>query len=370
MKNIGLLSKLLNIDWLLILLLIILLSIGCFSLYSAADGNWSPWAIRHFQRGVIGVFIALSIALIDIKIIYKFAWLPLFVSVLFLSMLYITSDGSVNRWLNLGAIKIQPSELAKISLILALARYFHNIQIRNYGKISYSIIAIIISLPVIILTLIQPDLGTAIMQILLVGALVFLAGLRVWFLILSLGIFIASLPIIWINLHDYQKQRILTHLDPSLDSLGAGYHINQSKIALGSGGLFGKGFLQGSQSNLDFLPEKQTDFIFTMIGEEFGLAGGLFVLMIFVLLILYTYIISFLQASQFGRLVCSGIVFMLFSYVFVNIGMVSGMLPVVGAPLPLISYGGSSMLTIFISFGIVLSSSIHRFDKLEVRERF
>ena len=155
-----------------------------------------------------------------------------------------------------------------------------------------------------------------------------------------------------------------------MDSLGAGYHINQSKIALGSGGVFGKGFLQGSQSHLDFLPEKQTDFIFTMIGEEFGLAGTLFVLMIFVLLMLYTYMISFLQSSQFGRLVCSGIVFMLFSYVFVNIGMVSGMLPVVGAPLPLISYGGSSMLTIFISFGIVLSASVHRFEKLEAKERY
>jgi len=370
MKTLSLFSKLLKIDWVLVLLLVLLVSIGCLSLYSAADGNLSPWATRHLQRGVIGIFIALIIALIDIKIIYRFAWLPLFFSVVFLSLLYITSDGSVNRWLNLGSIKIQPSELAKISIILALARFFHNIQIRDYGKISYSIIAIIISLPVIILTLVQPDLGTAIMQILLVGALVFLAGLRLWFLILSLGVFVASLPIIWINLHDYQKQRILTHLDPSLDSLGAGYHINQSKIALGSGGLFGKGFLQGTQSNLDFLPEKQTDFIFTMIGEEFGLAGGLFVLMIFVLLILYTYIISFLQSSQFGRLVCSGIVFMLFSYVFVNIGMVSGMLPVVGAPLPLISYGGSSMLTIFISFGIVLSASINRFEKLEVRERF
>ena len=370
MNNLSLFHKLLKIDWVLVLLLVLLVSIGCLSLYSAADGNWNPWATRHLQRGIIGILIALIIALIDIKIIYKFAWLPLFISISLLSLLYITSDGSVNRWLSLGAIKIQPSELAKISIILALARFFHNMQIRDYGKISYSIIAIIISLPAIILTIVQPDLGTAIMQILLVGALVFLAGLRVWFLILSLSAFIASLPIIWINLHDYQKQRILTHLDPSLDSLGAGYHINQSKIALGSGGLFGKGFLQGSQSNLDFLPEKQTDFIFTMIGEEFGLAGGLFVLMIFVLLILYTYIISFLQSSQFGRLVCSGIVFMLFSYVFVNIGMVSGMLPVVGAPLPLISYGGSSMLTIFISFGIVLSASIHRFDKLDVRERF
>ena len=370
MNHISVYKKLIKIDWLLVLLLVTLVSIGCLALYSAADADWNPWAVRHFQRSIIGFFIAVFIALIDIKLIYRFAWVPLIISIFMLLLLYFVSDKSVNRWLDLGFIKLQPSELAKISLILALARYFHDIQIRDYGKISYSIVAIIISLPVVILTLIQPDLGTAIMQILLIGSLVFLAGLRVWFLILFFGIFTASLPFLWFNLHDYQKQRILTHLDPSTDALGAGYHINQSKIALGSGGVFGKGFLQGSQSHLDFLPEKQTDFIFTMIGEEFGLAGSLFVLMIFVLIMLYTYMISFLQSSQFGRLVCSGIVFMLFSYVFVNIGMVSGMLPVVGAPLPLISYGGSSMLTIFISFGIVLSASIHRFDKLEVRERY
>jgi len=367
MNNLSLTKKLLKLDWVLIVLLMLLITIGCFALYSAAGANWSPWAIRHFERSFFGLILALIIAFTDIKVIYKFAWLPFFVSVLLLFMLFFTSDGNVNRWLDLGVLKIQPSEIAKISIILALAKFFHNVQIRDYGKIIYSIFAIIISLPIIILTLIQPDLGTAIMQILLVGVLIYLAGLRIWFLVLSIVVFIASLPLFWLNLHDYQKQRIFTHLDPSLDSLGAGYHISQSKIALGSGGVFGKGFLKGSQSHLDFLPEKQTDFIFTMIGEEFGLAGSLFVLMIFVLLMLYGYVIAFLQSSQFGRLVCSGIVFMLFSYVFVNVGMVSGLLPVVGAPLPLISYGGSSMLTIFISFGIILSASIHRHNKLEVK---
>ena len=367
MNNLSLTKKLLKLDWALIILLMLLITIGCFALYSAAGANWSPWAIRHFERSFIGLILTLIIAFTDIKVIYKFAWLPFFVSVVLLSILFFTSDGNVNRWLDLGALKIQPSEIAKISIILALAKFFHNVQIRDYGKVMYSILAILISLPIIILTVIQPDLGTAIMQILLVGALIYLAGLRMWFLVLSIVIFFASLPLVWFNLHNYQKQRILTHLDPSLDSLGAGYHISQSKIALGSGGVFGKGFLKGSQSHLDFLPEKQTDFIFTMIGEEFGLAGTLFVLMIFVLLMLYSYVIAFLQSSQFGRLVCSGIVFMLFSYVFVNVGMVSGFLPVVGAPLPLISYGGSSMLTIFISFGIILSASIHRHNKLEVK---
>ena len=367
MNNVSLTKKLFKLDWGLIILLMLLISIGCFALYSAAGANWSPWAIRHFERSFIGLILTLIIAFTDIKVIYKLAWLPFFASVFLLLILFFTSEGNVNRWLDLGAFKIQPSEIAKISIILALARFFHDVQIRDYGKIIYSILAIIISLPIIILTLIQPDLGTAIMQILLVGALIYLAGLRIWFLVLSIVVFIASLPLVWLNLHDYQKQRILTHLDPSLDSLGAGYHISQSKIALGSGGVFGKGFLKGSQSHLDFLPEKQTDFIFTMIGEEFGLAGSLFVLMIFILLMLYSYVIAFLQASQFGRLVCGSTVFMLFSYVFVNVGMVSGFLPVVGAPLPLISYGGSSMLTIFISFGIILSASIHRHNKLEVK---
>ena len=367
MNNVSLTKKILKLDWVLIILLMLLITIGCFALYSAAGANWNPWAIRHFERSFIGLILALIIAFTDIKVIYKFAWVPFFASVLLLFILFFTSEGNVNRWLDLGALKIQPSEIAKISMILALARFFHDVQIRDYGKIIYSILAIIISLPIIILTLIQPDLGTAIMQILLVGAIIYLAGLRIWFLVLSIVIFIATLPLVWLNLHDYQKQRILTHLDPSLDSLGAGYHISQSKIALGSGGIFGKGFLKGSQSHLDFLPEKQTDFIFTMIGEEFGLAGSLFVLMIFVLLMLYSYVIAFLQSSQFGRIVCSGIVFMLFSYVFVNVGMVSGLLPVVGAPLPLISYGGSSMLTIFISFGIILSASIHRHNSLEVK---
>ena len=367
MNNVSLTKKLLKLDWILIILLMLLVTIGCFALYSAAGASWSPWAARHFERSLFGLILALIIAFTDIKVVYKFAWLPFFVSVLMLAMLFFTSEGNVNRWLDLGALKIQPSEIAKISIILALARFFHDVQIRDYGKVMYSILAILISLPIIILTVIQPDLGTAIMQILLVGALIYLAGLRMWFLVLSIVIFFASLPLVWFNLHNYQKQRILTHLDPSLDSLGAGYHISQSKIALGSGGVFGKGFLKGSQSHLDFLPEKQTDFIFTMIGEEFGLAGTLFVLMIFVLLMLYSYVIAFLQSSQFGRLVCSGIVFMLFSYVFVNVGMVSGFLPVVGAPLPLISYGGSSMLTIFISFGIILSASIHRHNKLEVK---
>ena len=254
MENLSILRKIFKFDWLLIFMIILLVCIGCLSLYSAAGGDWNPWASRHFQRSIIGFSLAFVIAITDIKIIYKYAWLPFIISIILLLILYITSNQGVNRWLDLGAIKIQPSEIAKISIILALARYFHDINIRDYGKVLYSIFALLIAMPIIILTVIQPDLGTAVMQMLIVAVIIFLAGLRIWLLILSLGAFIGCMPLIWFNLHDYQKQRILTHLDPSLDSLGAGYHINQSKIALGSGGVFGKGFLHGSQSHLDFLP--------------------------------------------------------------------------------------------------------------------
>ena len=360
-------AKFLKIDWILLFLLSVLLFCGCLALYSAAGGSWQPWAIRHLEKGVLGIFIAIFIAFIDIKIIYKYAWYPLLLSILMLFILYLTSDGRVNRWLDLGFIKIQPSEFAKVSLILALSRFFHDIPLNEQGKILYSFLAIIIAAPVIFLTIVQPDLGTSIMQILLVSAIIFVAGLRIWMIVIAFAASLASMPIIWFQLHDYQKTRILTFLDPNQDALGAGYHITQSKIALGSGGIFGKGFLQGSQSHLNFLPEKQTDFIFTMLGEEFGLAGGLFIIMVFSLLILYGYIISFIQSSQFTRLMCVGIVFMLFSYVFVNIGMVSGIIPVVGAPLPLISYGGTSMLTTFIAFGLIMSASIHKNDKIEFK---
>ena len=365
----SLLDKIYKLNWGLVFLLLILVIMGCLALYSAADADWHPWAIKHFQRSLIGLFLALLIAITDLKIIFKYSWVPFLVSISMLIVLHFNSESGVNRWLDMGIIKLQPSELAKISLILILSKFFHDIPIREHGKILYSFLAFSISMPIIFLTVMQPDLGTAIMQILLVLAIIFMAGLRIWFLLLSVSVFLFSLPFIWIQLHGYQKQRILTFIDPSQDSLGAGYHIAQSKIALGSGGLFGKGFLKGSQSHLNFLPEKQTDFVFTMLGEEFGLAGGLFIIMIFSLLILYGYIIAFVQSSQFSRLMCSGIVFMLFSYVFINIGMVSGLLPVVGAPLPLISYGGTSMLTIFISFGLILSASIHRQTTLEEKDQ-
>ena len=192
MENLSILRKILKFDWLLIFMIILLVCIGCLSLYSAAGGDWNPWASRHFQRSIIGFSLAFVIAITDIKLIYKYAWLPFIISIILLLILYITSNQGVNRWLDLGAIKIQPSEIAKISIILALARYFHDINIRDYGKVLYSIFALLIAMPIIILTVIQPDLGTAVMQMLIVAVIIFLAGLRIWLLILSLGAFIAS----------------------------------------------------------------------------------------------------------------------------------------------------------------------------------
>ena len=353
-------QKILRIDWLIILLSFFLIFMGCIALYSAAGGDWYPWAFLHFQRGMLGIFIAIFIAFIDIKVIYKFAWLPLIIIIFLLLFLHFSGVNSVNRWIDLGVISLQPSELAKVAIVLALARFFHDVPLRDQGKILYFIVSIIFIAPVIFLTMIQPDLGTSIMQTLILASIIFLAGIRVWVIILSSTIFISSLPIIWFQLHDYQKLRILTLLDPSRDILGSGYHITQSKIALGSGGVFGKGFLMGTQSHLNFLPEKHTDFVFTMLGEEFGLLGGIIIIFLFFILITYAFFISIFQTSQFGRLLCSGLAFLIFTYVFVNIGMVSGIIPVVGAPLPLISYGGTSMLTIFICIGLVMSASINR----------
>ncbi len=264
------------------------------------------------------------------------------------------------RWLNLGFINLQPSELMKVSIILALARYFHNASIEEVKKPLFLIPALLIVLAPAFLVLRQPDLGTAIMLLLVAGALFFLSGVRLWKFITLIIMVLASIPVGWQYLKDYQKGRILTFLDPERDPTGAGYHILQSKIALGSGGMWGRGFLQGSQSHLNFLPEKQTDFIFTMFAEEIGMVGGAFLIGMFSLVLVYSYIIAFRSKSQFGRLVALGVSTNFFLYLFINIAMVMGLLPVVGVPLPLISYGGTAMLTVLIGFGLICNVTIHR----------
>ncbi len=264
------------------------------------------------------------------------------------------------RWIDLGVIQLQPSELMKVVLVLALARYFHGLTWVEVGNpLNLVPPLVMVGLPVA-LVLRQPDLGTAVMITMGAGGIFFLAGVRIWKFVTLFVAALAAVPIAWQFLHRYQQQRVLTFLNPESDPLGAGYHILQSKIALGSGGMFGKGFLQGSQSHLNFLPEKQTDFIFTMLAEELGMVGGLGLIGLYVLVVGYGFAIAIRSRSQFGRLVALGITTTLYLYLFINVAMVMGLIPVVGVPLPMISYGGTAMLTVMLGLGIVIGVSVHR----------
>jgi len=355
-------QKIRQLNWGLIFVLTATAAIGVAMLYSAGDGSWTPWAVRQALRYAVGICILLAIALIDIR----FWWRNSYVIYGLLLCLLISVEiiGSISmgaqRWINLGLIRLQPSELMKVALIVALARYFHGVSIEDSGRLRFICMPLILIGAPAVFVLKQPDLGTAVFIILTGLAVLFVAGLRLWKFGLVLGIAAAAIPIVWGTLHRYQQKRILTFLDPESDPLGAGYHIMQSKIALGSGGLTGKGFMLGSQSHLNFLPEKQTDFIFTMVAEEFGLLGGLILLGLYIVMMVYGVFISLNSRSHFGRLLAMGITSMLFLYVFINIAMVMGIVPVVGVPLPLISYGGNAMLSVLIGVGFLINVHIHR----------
>ena len=359
-------QKIFQINWLLIFLVCAIAGVGFAMLYSAANGDWQPWASRQAVRFGVGIVIILVLALIDIRLWMRFAYLfyfgalGLLVAVEFMGVIGMGAQ----RWIDLKVFQLQPSELMKIALVLALARYFHGLTLEDVGRPTFLIMPLIMILVPVALILRQPDLGTAVMLVLGGGILFFLAGVRIWKFLTVIGLGLGSLPFGWSFLHDYQKQRIMTFLDPERDPLGAGYHILQSKIAVGSGGLSGKGFLKGTQSHLNFLPEKQTDFIFTMLAEEFGMIGGAVVLALFALVMVYGLFIAVRSRTQFGRLLAMGVVSTLSLYVFINVAMVLGLIPVVGVPLPLISYGGTAMLTIMIGFGLLMNVYIHRDTKI------
>ena len=351
-----------QINWPLVLLISAVACVGFAMLYSAADGNYEPWASRQMFRFGLGLGVMFTIALTDIRVWLKYAYLIYAIALALL--VAVESTGMIGmgaqRWIDLKFFQLQPSELMKIALVLALARYFHGLSQEDVAKPVYLLMpAACVALPVA-LVLRQPDLGTAILLTLGGGAMFFLAGVRIWKFVVAGLIGAASVPLIWTMLREYQRQRILTFLTPESDPLGSGYHILQSKIALGSGGLFGKGFLAGTQSHLNFLPEMQTDFIFTMFAEEFGLVGGLALLGIYALLSVYGIAIAIRSRSQFGRLLAMGAATTFFLYVFMNIAMVMGLIPVVGVPLPLISYGGTAMLTVLTGFGFLMNVYIHR----------
>jgi len=360
--NMSALEKLRHFNWGLLLLISATAAIGFAMLYSAGNGKADPWMTRQAFRFAGGFVALVLVALVDFRFWLRHAY-PLY-GLAFLLLIYVEVAGHIGmgaqRWINIGFVQLQPSELMKISLVLALARYFHGLSYEDIGKPLNIVVPIVMVLVPSGLVLMQPDLGTAGMLILGGALMFFAAGVRLWKFAIVLVGGLSAVPIAWNFLRDYQNDRILTFLNPETDPLGAGYHILQSKIAFGSGGLFGKGFLQGSQSHLNFLPERQTDFIFTMLAEEFGMVGGLVLIGLYALLIAYGLAIGLRSRSQFGRLVAVGLAGNLFLYVFINMAMVMGLIPVVGVPLPLISYGGTAMLTVLVGFGLIMSVYINR----------
>lgn len=359
--------KLKRMNWGMVFLICVVTMIGLLSLYSAAGGNVGPWANRQFYRFLFGLGVMFFIALIDIKWWFRLSFLAFAGGVVLLLIVEIMGHVGMGaqRWINLGFMKLQPSELMKIAVVMALARFYALKSTEDVRRLWMLIPPLAIILLPVSLVLLQPDLGTSLMIVMAGASVIFLAGGPLWIFITSGALAVAAIPVAWHFMHSYQKQRVLTFLNPESDPLGAGYHITQSKIALGSGGIEGKGFLEGTQSRLNFLPEKQTDFIFTLWAEEWGLVGGLFLLFVLGCLFAYGLYIGMSSRHAYGRLLTMGLMVNFSLYVFINIGMVMGLMPVVGAPLPLVSYGGTSMLSAMIGFGLILSCSIHRDSKMQ-----
>ncbi len=355
-------EKILAFDFLLLFLILCLGTISLIAMYSSERGSFSYYTQSHLYR--LGIFFLLFIFVSFLKIQYwfKFAYVFYFLILILLiavDLFGVTASGS-KRWINLVFINLQPSELMKISIIIFLARYYYKIPSHNVSNFKYTLIPTLALLIPIYLVISQPDLGTAVLIAISGVIVIWLAGFKLKYFFYSFFILISLTPVAIAFLKPYQKSRILTFLNPERDPLGAGYQIIQSKIAVGSGGIFGKGFLQGSQSYLDYLPEKHTDFIFTLFSEEFGFIGSLILLIIYALIIYRTVKIGHQCKSNFAKLFCFGFAASFFVYVTVNMSMVLGLLPIVGAPLPIMSYGGSSMFAIMLGLGIVMSCKIHQ----------
>ncbi|MGC9953237.1 MAG: rod shape-determining protein RodA [Rhizomicrobium sp.] len=362
-RTLSFVDKLYEINWGLVLLVTIIACIGFAMLYSVAGGSFSPWADKQMVRFVIGFALMIGVAVVDIRFWMSIAYPFYVVSLLLLVGVDVAGHVGLGaqRWITLGPLELQPSEPMKIALVLALARYLHGLSVEEVSKpLRLAIPLIMIAMPAILVAM-QPNLGTTMILAADGVSLLFLAGLSWWWIVPTVAAATAAVPIAWkYILHDYQKARVLTFLNPESDALGAGWNITQAKIAIGSGGAAGKGFLQGTQSRLNFLPEKQTDFIITNFGEEFGFVGCIALLILFAVVIGYGVQIAMSARSQFSRLLAIGIVLNFFFYIMINSAMVMGLIPVVGIPMPLISYGGTAMLAVMFGFGLLLSVHVHR----------
>ena len=361
-NNLSLKEILFSLDYFLILLVLLLGIVSIFAMYSTEQGKFGYYTQSHLYRFFIFFTLFIIISFIRIKILFRSAYFFYFlVLALLLAVDFfgITASGS-KRWINLFFINLQPSELMKVAIIIFLARYYYKIPSDNVTNIKYIITPIFALIVPVVLVGSQPDLGTALLILISGLIVIWLTGFRMKFFFYSLSVCILLLPVGISFLKPYQKSRILTFLNPERDPLGAGYQIIQSKIALGSGGIFGKGYLQGSQSYLDYLPEKHTDFIFTLFSEEFGFIGSLGLLLIYILITYRITKIGSYSKNNFAKLYCFGFATAFFVYVVVNMLMVLGLLPIVGAPLPIMSYGGSSMLAIMLGLGVAMRCKVYQ----------
>ncbi len=362
-RTLSIVDKLYEINWGFVLLIAIIACAGFAMLYSVAGGSFSPWASKQMIFFAAGLVLFVAAALTDVRFWMSVAYPAYGVSLILLVAVIAVGHSALGaqRWLTFGPLELQPSELMKIALILALARYLHGLSLEDVSKPLRLLIPLVMIAMPAYLVLKQPNLGTTLILVADGISLLFLAGLSWWWIAPAFGAVAVAVPLAWrFFLHDYQKQRVLTFLDPESDALGAGWNITQAKIAIGSGGVSGKGFLQGSQSRLNFLPEKHSDFIFTNFGEEFGFVGSVALLLLFAVVIGYGIQIAMSARSQFGRLVATGITLNFFFYIMINAAMVMGLIPVVGIPMPLVSYGGTAMLTVMFGFGILMSVHVHR----------
>ena len=356
-------DKLGEVNWGLLLLICLIAIAGIAMLYSVAGARFQPWALRQIGHFTLGLIVLMAAALIDIRMWMSLAYPAYGVALLLLVAVDVVGHVGLGaqRWISIGPLDLQPSELMKIALILALARFLHGKSIEEVSKpIPLAIGLAMIGIPAVFVVL-QPNLGTTLIIVADGCSLLFLAGLSWWWIAPTFGAVAAAIPLAWrFVLHDYQKARVETFLDPESDALGKGWNITQAKIAIGAGGAAGKGFTQGTQSRLNFLPEKQTDFIWTSFCEEFGFVGALALLVLFGVIIFYGIQTAMSARSQFGRLVAMGVTLNFFFYIMINGLMVMGLIPVVGIPMPLLSYGGSAMLTVMLGFGLLMSVHIHR----------
>ena len=363
------LRKVFYLNWPLAILLIAVAGTGFLMLYSVAGGSFSPWAEPQIKRFIIGMTLMLFVGLVPIWMWRNLSGLGYFVSLLLLIAVDLFGDASKGsqRWIDLGFINLQPSELMKITLVMFLAAYYDWLPAQKTSRPFWVLLPLVIILVPTALVLKQPDLGTSILLLAAGGGLMFLAGVHWAYFaaVIAAGVGLVTAVLqskgtSWQLLNNYQYRRIDTFLDPGADPLGAGYHITQSKIALGSGGWTGRGFMQGTQSRLNFLPEKHTDFIFTTLAEEFGFVGGISLLTLYVLIIVFCVASALLNKDRFASLLTLGIALNFFLFFAVNMSMVMGLAPVVGVPLPLVSYGGSAMLVLMLAFGLVQSAHVHR----------